>query len=384
MRIPRGFLFAPLLFSPAACAQAERPASEPPRVDVAKLGPEDRKPFLEHLEAHARPPVDYLVEKCGRHDVVLLGEIHMVAENCMLVAESLPALHQRAGVRLLAMEFLRSRNSERAGRLVAAAEFDEQLALELFRDGPWPTWGFREYIDILRAAWKLNRSLPAGAEPLRVVGLDSDWEQYDLWFGGKSERERFEIQMAREKNMVGVVEAQAFVAKRRTLVYVGFAHTVLCQGVRLGTVLHQKYGDRIFQVSLHRAETVGKERRPSALTRFLESLHAEHGGVPIGFDVIGSPLAHLVDSEAPWGQALKDPRFAAVNQGYLIIKPLAELHGVAWVKGFVTEALFEKARAVAERAGYVPKGACPDAAALDARLAERFAGGLLRPGQGSD
>ena len=149
---PRGLAFAHLLFTTAACAQSSRPALEPPRVDVAKLGPEDRKPFLEHLKAHARPPVDYLVEKCGRHDVVLLGEIHMVAENCMLVAESLPAPHRRAGLRLLAMEFLRSRNSERAGRLVAAAEFDEQLALELFRDGPWPTWGFREYIDILRAA----------------------------------------------------------------------------------------------------------------------------------------------------------------------------------------------------------------------------------------
>ena len=155
---------------------------------------------------------------------------------------------------------------------------------------------------------------------------------------------------------------------------------MLCHGVRLGTVLHKKYGDRLFQVSVHRAETAGRVRRLSRLTRFLETLYAEQGSKPIGFDVVGSPLGDLVDHEVQWARVLKESRFADVNQGYVILKPLSELHWVTWVNGFVTDAAFEKARAVAERLSYVPEGACSDPATLDARLAERFSGQkFLRP-----
>ena len=353
-------------------------------IDVGKVSPEDRARLAGTLKEHGLAPVDYVVGTFRDHEVVLLGETHGVQETCRFVADLVEPLYRRAGVRQLASEFIRSRNTDRVNRLVTAPEFDEARAVAIQRDGPWPTWGYQEYLDILRAVWKLNRGLPAGAERFRVAGLDSDWDQYDLWFTHRQDpRKRFNIQLERESNMAHVVETEAFEKKRKTLVHVGWSHSILCHGVRLGTVLHKKYGERLFQVAMHRLDTVGRGRKPARITRFLEEIHRAAGGRPAGFDVVGSPLANLVDSETMWSRARKDARFGHFHQGYVILKPLAELHEVHWVKGFITDAMFEKALAVAEKARYVKPGTCKDAASLDRILAQRFRGQLKSESESS-
>ena len=69
--------------------------------------------------------------------------------------------------------------------------------------------------------------------------------------------------------MSGVLEQEALVPGRKTLVHIGFAHTVTCHGMRAGTVLFEKYGARIFQVCLHQNHPCREGQSP--LTSFLES-----------------------------------------------------------------------------------------------------------------
>jgi len=355
-----------MLAAPFAAGQSDR-------VDVAGLDPADIAPYVEELEKCGAAPVDYLVRKCKKYDVVMVGEVHAVRENCRFVADAIEPLYHRAGVRQLATEFLRSKNTGRVNTLVTAAKWDDAQAVDIQRDGPWPTWGYREYLDILKAVWRLNQALPAGADRFRVAGLDSDWTQHQLWFEVKDRRKQFEIRMAREKNMVEVMEKAAFAPKRKTIVHVGYSHSILCHGLRLGTVLYKKYPDRMFQVALHQPVSAGR-RKVSRLTKFLEAVLAAREGRPVGFDVLGSRFGNLYDDKAMWARARRDYRFSDMAQGYVFLAPLDGLHRVTWVKGFITPDTFEQARAVAERAGYVKRGTCPDAEALDCKLAEWFDG----------
>lgn len=349
------------------------------RIEVGSLGPDELPRFAKCLDERGKAPVDYLVGKFADHEVVILGETHMIRENCGFVAEALAPLYHRADVRCLATEFVRTRLSQEANRLVTGETFDEALAVRIYRQGPWPIWGYRDYIDILQAAWKLNRSLAPEAERLRIVGLDSDWNQYELWYEVKDRRKSFEIRLAREQNMVSAMQAEVFARKCKALVHVGYAHSILCHGVRLGTELYKKHGRRIFQVSLHQRVSTGRDTAP--LTTWLESVFAVRDNKPVGFDVLGSPFGDVYDQRALWSRAKRDYRFADMAQGYVFLKPLAELHDVTWTPGFIDDRLFEQAKVLAERLGYVKPGTCADAAALNQAMAERFAGGPYRWGR---
>lgn len=350
----------------AACAAQTEPT------DVARLDADARtalqQRLADHLAAHARAPVEYLAACLGRHDVVLLGENHHVRENCALVAEVLAPLHRDAELRWLCTEFLRVRQTEAANRIAQAETWDESAAVALLRDLPWPTWGFRDYLDILRAVWAANRTRPDGAPPLRIQGLDSDWNQHALWFGDLDPRARFELLMQRERTMIQAIEEGPLKIGGKALAHVGFAHSVTCQGERLGTVLRRQHGQRVFQVALH--QDLPCKRQPSVLATLVEQAAASQG--PCGFDVRGTPFAPLTDGDCRLFGMLPRGTFGELNEGYVYLKPLAELGRMRWIQGFVTPERFAETEAVAVKLGWVQAGQCADAAALDRALMLRF------------
>ena len=325
---------------------------------------------VEWLKEHGKPPVDYLVSKFDEHTCVLVGEVHEVRQNCAFVAESLPRLFDEAGVLTFATEFLRARNTEAMNRIVTAPEYDEVAVIALMRDGPWPTWGFQGYADIFRAVWKINAEKLDDGPPLRVLGLDSDWEQHHLWFDDVTPTERIEILLARERTMVAAIADGPLAADSKVLVHCGYAHSVTCHGERLGTVLKRRFGDRVFQVSLHHELRTPAGR--SWLTRWLEELVASTGRDALGFDVAGSPFADLRDDEVgQWG-LVPDAGLGDLAMGYVYLAPHDDLGRARWIPGFIDDSTFAPARDIVERLGFVEPGECRTAAELDARLQQRY------------
>jgi hypothetical protein len=306
------------------------------------------------------------VSKFSVYDLVLLGETHGVKENCEFVATLIGPLY-KAGVRTLCTEFICSRFNDRLAGIVTAADYDEPAVVDLFRRGPWPTWGYKEYMDIVRAVWAFNRKLAANAEPFRVVGIDDDWKQLDLL--KKAPAERFKIVTGREEHMAGVIEREVFGKKAKALVHIGFAHTVR-QGDRLAAKLSGKHGDRLFQICLHH-EMPGRGNAPR-FTGFIEEVVAGANGKAVGFDVARTPLGSLRDDQGLYFQMLgRDSTFQDFAQGYLFLKPARELAPVSWVNGFIVPDTFAEAKEVAEGLGWVEKGKHTTAAELDAALAGR-------------
>jgi hypothetical protein len=345
--------------------------AEAPRIDVATLTPEQIEARASWVKEHGEPPVDYLVGKFADHDVVFVGENHWIRENCRFVRDALEPLYREAGVRALATEFVYSRFADDLNRIVTAPEYDEAGVIAIFREGPWPIWGFREYEEIFRAVWEINRKLGDGEEPMRVIPLDGAWSQHALWFE-PDKRKQFEMRLARERHMTKTLDEQAFGKGVKTLVHCGSGHALTSQGERLAAVLWRKYGKRLFQLHLH-AEIPGRGGK-SRFSPTLETIFAKAGGQPIGFDVIGSPLDELVDPTAVWWRFMPEARFSGFAQGYVFLVPTEELHRVRWIEGFVTKEKFEEALAICRRCGWAPKEGCSTPEELDAALAKRFAG----------
>jgi len=210
--------------------------------------------------------------------------------------------------------------------------------------------------------------LPPGAERFKVIGLDSDWDGYDVLCGSLWKKaDDFLKFVRRDKHMAKVMSREIFDKGLKALVQIGYAHSFThCRqpGVkngkliaemppRFGYILHEKYGDRLFQICLHHRHFTpefitgesGVYSSP-AFPGLLERIFKLHGKKPVGFDIENSPFAPLRDSTDFYFAFQNYVTFDDIARGYVFLKPLDEITKVTWVEGFIDESNFEKARGI--------------------------------------
>lgn len=338
--------------------------NQPRPIDVSDIKDANYSPYLLYLKEHGKSPIEYVLDKFKDHDVVILGEMHGQKESLELIRDLIEPLYHKAGVRYFAMEILRHKNTALVNQLVTAKEYDQQLALRIFRDFGHPNWGYKEYMDILKAIWELNNKLPAEAEKFKVVALDKgDWDAIDMPQIPSPEKYE-EFVNAHDPFMAGVVESEVLDKGGKVLIQIGYMHSFSRyrldeKASRFGYLLHEKYKDRIFQVCLHQPH-VGPEvltgSPPTSIPviiDFMETVMSKNANKPVGFDMDNSPFANLKDRKSLYFASQGNIIFSDIAQGYIFIKPIRSLGKMTWVEGFIDQSNFERAKAIAEKQGWI-------------------------------
>ncbi|RJP41168.1 MAG: RDD family protein, partial [Phycisphaerales bacterium] len=335
----------------------------PPR-DIRVVAPAEHTALARWLDVCGLPPEEYAVAIAARHQLTIFGEFHHVADNLRFLIRILPDLYHRAGVRCLAMEALVWEDDADLLRLVTSAEFDRRQAVTLARHQGWKSWGSREYIDVLEEVWRLNRSLPAGQPPLRVIGLDREWDMPswalvglgdDTQAGPWWERLRLlrvsldlPLMARRDELMAWRLEREVFATGQRAVAWAGAAHgytdyarplvfgdSTSARRRRMGAILRSRYGQQVCHLRLHDSASEGP-----ALAALIEAVQADRGHAPVAFDLAGSPFADLRDEGGQ--EYRRDPkaRFCDFATGYLYLAPLHAQRHCAWESDFITRSMF--------------------------------------------
>jgi hypothetical protein len=245
------------------------------------------------------------------------------------------------------------------------------LALRISREYAWPTWGFREYMDILKSVWRLNSTL-GGKDPMRIVGLDSDWDQYENWCGkSRTAMEDFNDNLAREDHLAKTLET-ALETKDKALVHIGHAHSLVKFKPRFAQVLNEKYGDKVFQVTLH--QDLPGNKGKMTLLPLIESAAKENGGAPVAFDVAGSPFGELSDAHCVYFKHPDIKTFADLAEGYVFLAPTRALSKVTWASDFIEENNYERAKGIALKMKWIREGEVSNPKELNEALSRRFNG----------
>jgi hypothetical protein len=227
------------------------------------LEPEMQAELAAWLAEHGVPPERYVVGLFQKHDVVFLGEWHRVEHDVLFLQSLLRPLYD-SGIRVLALEFGRREDQPLIDWLVTRKDWDEALAREIvFRS--FIAWGYREYVDIYKAAWTLNRRLPRGRPRFKVLAMGGspDWSIIKM----QADRENPEV-MRRvwrgegEERWAEVV-LDALSAGDEVLVHCGIHHAfteyrqpVVIDGKFTGFDRSLRAGNHVFNAIGKRAVTV--------------------------------------------------------------------------------------------------------------------------------
>lgn len=315
---------------------------------------QDINDAVDYLLKNGKNPEIYIVDKFKSYDVILLAEEHRVKENLLFVQEIIPKLYQ-AGVYYLGMEFGASEDQAELDSLINAKEYSEDIARKLmfnYNSG----WAFKEYMDIYRKAWELNKTLPKNSKKFSVLNLSYkyDWSAFNgtrtpekmgkVFHKGNTEAYRFkivenEIITKKEKILILTGDIHAF-TKYKFPVY-DFLGNDFCryENGYFGNLLFAKYPDHVFSILLHKPFINRIEQTPQLVSpasgnveRIMQRLQYK----PLGFDLVGTPVGQLADSSY-YSMGYRHFTLDKLFDGYLFLNALKVLNGCILDSLFLTK-----------------------------------------------
>jgi hypothetical protein len=337
-----------------------RGAAARPAVDKAEVNA-----LLTYAQGNWRSPEDYVLSTFVGHDIVFLGEFFKIRQNVQLVSDLVPRLFA-AGVRNLGIEYALSDDQKDIDALVTAPAWDESKARAITFD--WlVTWGYQEYIDLYKAAWKVNHGLPAGAKPFRVVGLNvrQHWENL------KSERDMNDPKVVArifsdgvpDANMAVVIDREFIQKGEKALVYCGTQHIFtryrsseyeknaaemkLAEVRRAGNIVYAKIGARAFCISLH-APWPDRAQQSRLAYPAGGAVDALIGALPPdrksgGWNTEGNPLGALPVKTSDYAIGTTGLTLSGLFDGYVVQGPMVQYTTVTPIRDFVRPEDVERA-----------------------------------------
>ncbi len=349
-------LLAQLLPAPTALASGQRP--------LPKLTAREEETYRRFLEDHWQTPEQYVVSKFADHDIVFIGEWHRIDHDVKLVQNLIPLLY-KSGVYNLGIEFGAYDFQPKVDALITGQKYDEQLARKLLFDWRYD-WGYEEYEDIYRAAWKLNHSLSAGSPKFRVVNLKT-LVHHDL-IHPHSQMTKADWQVAKpegdeDKFMAAVIQREFLDKNQKALIYSGMHHafTSFQQPIynfdkkllyklnssRMGNLVYAKIKDRAFNILLHcpwgpdDAEE-SEENQTYPARGIIDALMPTLKNKPVGFDLKNSPFGEIKDERCYYAIGHEGFKLSDLYDGYIYQKPLTNYRGCTVDTKFIDNSNFRQ------------------------------------------
>lgn len=335
-----------ILLSIVLCTAAAAGAKEPAEA------------FAACLAKHGREPMTYIAEKLRTYTVVALGEDHWVKDHPQFLCEVIRSVARDSTARpdVIALEFGNRLDQRLADTVSAADIYREDLVKRILQQAP-DTYGnpYREYADVFRTIWEVNRTLPRG-DRMRIVLLDPPYVQ--AWMDG----EAFTRTGSRDDAMFDAIR-RSIVARERVLFYAGMAHTqAQVRGSRLveedyyfnylsaGKLLKTAYPAEVFIINLWGPLMGANGYIPTGdTTRWvriaggtIDEAFRLNGDRPVALDIDRPPFDELTAADyfqrpngMPWPAAAekgtpftRDKKLCGQVDGIVFIKPVAQFSGI--------------------------------------------------------
>jgi len=307
------------------------------------------------FDPNAHDPIQYVVGEFKNHDIVFLGENHRIRHDLLFLHKLIPSLYA-GGIRNMGFEFALNHDSLLIRDVITNKDFFDQEKANQIIFNLSPFWGFKEYIDIFRTAWEVNRTLPEGAEPFMIYGLMHD---LDFSLMEKRSDEFDEVMMLKIRK--GVVDPERYMANcilndfvkqhKKTLIYCGIHHAFTGytrHGKRVGVIVKDSIGEKTMTIALHypwNGKANSGHRLVYPANGTIDTFIRKHKSKDFAFGirVNNTTFGHLPDTTSAYIR--KEPlTLGDFCDGYIYLAAISSARGVTIQENFITRKNIDFAR----------------------------------------
>jgi len=301
--------------------------------------------------------IDYIIKKFENHDLVIIGEHHYFKHIPILIQKIIPYLYAN-GVYNLGIEFGSADYQSKIDKLITSDHFNSDLARSIIFNAA-PNFPYREYVDIYRAAWNLNRKLNKEEPKFRIVALPyspnfrarqekmtpNAWEK--VWFKGNP-----------EEFIANTILHEFILKNKKALIYGGANHLVTRYKTpvwtkekgfirfekRAGNIIFDKVKEKVIFISMHLPWFSRYDNHPiypagGIIDTVFKSLTLKDRG----FDILGTPFGKIIDTENDRSLGYKNFSLEDFCDGYIYQLPFSEFVPVSLDYGFVSKSNIKNA-----------------------------------------
>lgn len=310
----------------------------------------DANKLAQYLQSHQQSPQEYILSQFDTRDIIFLGELGKIKDDADLVRDIIPSLYIK-GVRNLGYEYARREDQSLIDKLLSGKTFDDSLARQIsFNYSVF--WGYQEYIDIFKAAWQLNQSLPKDSVKFRILGLNDspNWSLISANMRINRKALLGKVYHGQgQADWAGVISSEVIGKGGKALVFCNMEHaftkytppvdSVKLDTVQMGNLIYRQIGDKTVTVMLYSPLPAkgysgmlvlpGNGVVDEALAKIPSEARIK------GFDLAGSPLADIKTGESYFTDSTAT--FGNFCNGIIVQKFLPEYQGVMPIEDFISE-----------------------------------------------
>ena len=326
---------------------------------VVNIEKELKQKLIQYLKSHWKSPEDYIISKFKDYEIIFIGEAHKVKHDVQLIHNLIPRLYE-IGVYNLGIEFGCYEYQDKVYSLLTAKSYDEDLARWLmFKWGSY--WGYKEYLNIYKKAWELNRSLPQDAPKFRVINLDYRANFQLVKEGTSAIHSEVFYKGERDEHMAKIVLKEFVKKNEKALIFSGQHHAfthyyepkydlakkrrIGFEKNRMGNIIYRKIPKQVFNIVLHypwRMKTHSK-KFCYPVEGVIDNIMMEFEDKRIGFDVKNSIFGNLGDKRSSYSIGYKNFCLKQFCDGYVFQKQIIDYEGVTVDREFITKDNFKEA-----------------------------------------
>jgi hypothetical protein len=335
------------------------------KVPMAYVSEETLTELTQHVKENYRSPETLIIETFTNHDVVFVGELNHIKQQVEFLSGLIPELYEN-GIRHIGVDFALYRDQNKIDQILTASSYDEKAVNEVLFDR-MVIWGFKEYADLFREAWRFNRTLRQDQPPFRIVGLNV----YQYWEFLEKQRDINNLEVVSkifsdgipDEYMADTIRKEFVAKKEKALIYIRLQHAFtryistqykanaeklgLEETGRAGNIVHKLIGDRAATILLHspwpnsRSQTLTAFPADGVIDRVIDELPENQKRA--GFKMEGTPFGALRVGANDFSTGYKQLTLQELCDGYVILGPFSEYKAVTAIPNFITDANIEEA-----------------------------------------
>jgi hypothetical protein len=309
------------------------------------LHAQDQKEDLIHyLQDNWKTPEDYIISKFQDHDYVFIGEYHRIRHDVKLISDLIPLLYKNH-IYNLAIEFGIYKDQYLVDSLIASPEFNRKLADSIVFSY-YPVWGYKEYLDLYEAAWKVNHTRHGDTAKFRVIHMGFLYNPCLQRPFAESDPDVY---------MANVILKELAAKKQKALIYSGCHHAFTkyhqplynfekdtlygLNYTRMGNIIYDSVKEKAFNIYLH-AGWISSEGFDSNCVRpvngVIDEVMKQFIHTRVGFDVAGTPFGKLTANDTYYAYGYPHFTLDKFCDGYIYQCAFKDYEPITMEPDFIT------------------------------------------------